>query len=839
MFFFVIIFYSVDNYYNKGNKSNSRGIVMIRKIVTIVLTITIVINIFSINSMAATNNGNLYIQYEGQIYRYKNRFVKLVMDGNEIKTGDMPAIIITENIDGKNIARTLVPVREVCESEQIGAKVDWNGQKQEIYISYEDKFIVLKINDRKAIVNNKEVMLDVPAKLIQNVGTKKWKTMVPIRFIVETFGYEINWNGKDYCAEMTKQKDIEENDADKDEQTGNEQTDVDTDDKSDVDNEEKNNGDIDNDGEIDNDGDSDDKIDDDSNKDSDKGDDADKEHDKDDSESLDSLESGHAKNELPTELKDNPVVWTADDDIMDKINDRNTESTVVRKLSPTTNIEKVEYIDDKASKGFVIKATSPITDIKKSFWENKLIIDIDNSKCEMEDEIDFDDNPIISGVRTSQFEDKTTRIVFDLQDPGYKFNIGLSKDRKDVEILIQENSIYSIHLGQNDKGDFIKILGMKAPDVKTFRLSNPDRMIFDLPNTVSLLNTLSSSAEGQYVKEIRTAQFDSTTTRIVVETEGQADYDISKDSESATIIQFVEPSYDNIDYANYERPTLILNKQDKKIDISKIKREDDYVGRKYTITLPDNYKELFGSGTIRINDGIINSVDISNNSHGNTVLTIDENTIYDYRITEDEDNIYIKAYKPKELYSKVIVIDPGHGGHKPGAINTEGLKEKDVNLDITMYLKEYLDKDKNIKVYYSRASDVHISLQDRCILANEIDCDFFVSIHSNSASPNPAPHGTEVYYLAPSSKPGMTSQKLAGIFLENIVDAAGTKNRGCKTANFYVIKYTEMPAILLEIAFLSNAEDAAKLKSDSFKKDVAHSIYESILESFDKFPTGR
>ncbi|GKX28131.1 hypothetical protein SH1V18_06110 [Vallitalea longa] len=814
---------------------------MIRRIVTIVLTITIVLNIFSINSMAeTTNNGNFYIQYDGQIYRYKNRFVKLVMDGNVIKTGDMPAVIITENIDGEKVARTLVPVREVCESEQIGASVDWNGEKQEIYISYEDKFIVLKVNDRKAIVNNKEVILDIPAKLIQNVGTKKWKTMVPIRFIVETFGYEVNWNGKDYCAEMTKQSNSEENDAIKDDENGDEQTDIEdkNDDNSDIDNEEKH----DNDNDTEKDTDTDDKINNDNtDKDdtsSDKEDDTDKDNssDKDDSESLDSLESGGAKNELPTELKDNPVVWTVDDDILSQVNDRYTESSVVRKLCPTTNIEKVEYIDDKINKKFVIKATSPITDIKKSLWENKLIIDIDNSKCNMKDEIAFEDNTIISGVRTSQFEDNITRIVFDLHDPGNRFNIGLSEDRKEVNIVIQENSIYSIHLGQNDKGDFIKILGIKAPDVKTFRLSNPDRIIFDLPNTMSLLSTLSSSAKGQYIKEIRTAQFDTTTTRIVVETDGQADYNIFKDSESATMIQFIEPSYDNINYENYDRPTLILNKQDKKIEISKIKCVDDYINRKYIINLPENYKELFGSGTIRINDGIFNSVDIDNNNEGNTVLTINENTIYDYRITEDEDNIYIKAYKPKELYSQVIVIDPGHGDTDPGATGN-GIAEKDVNLDITLFLKEYLDKDNNIKTYYSRTTDIYSSLGDRCDIANEVDCDFFVSIHNNSFKSGA--NGTEVYYLAPSSKPGMTSQKLADIFLKKIIDAAGTKNRGCKTANYYVLRNTDMPAILLEIAFISNAEDAAKLKSDKFKKNVAHSIYESILESFNKFPTGR
>ncbi len=146
---------------------------MKRKMIIRVLIIVFFVNILSVGVQAET--GKFYIQYDNVIHRYKGPFVKLIIDGEEIKTGDMPAIIITEEIEGKNYARTLVPVREVCESTQLGAVVEWNEIKQEIYISYEDKFIVLKIDDKKASVNNEEVMLDVPAKIIQNVSKKYGK----------------------------------------------------------------------------------------------------------------------------------------------------------------------------------------------------------------------------------------------------------------------------------------------------------------------------------------------------------------------------------------------------------------------------------------------------------------------------------------------------------------------------------------------------------------------------------------------------------------------------------------------------------------------------------------
>ncbi|MCT4543475.1 MAG: N-acetylmuramoyl-L-alanine amidase family protein [Vallitalea sp.] len=782
---------------------------MTRKILSVLIAFTVLLNVFSINSNAQIDNNKFYLQYDGQIYKYKNRFVKLVMDGSVIPTGEMPSIIITENINGKNVSRTLVPVREVFESEHIGAKVDWNGKKQEVYISYEDKFIVLKINDKKAVVNNKEILLDVPSKLIQNVNNKKWKTMVPLRFIIETIGCEVEWNGKDYIAEMTKKKNTENNDNQDNETNNNETNDNEA---SNNDNNETNNNDNNNNEQSNNNG----------------------------NETLNSLNSSKAKKELPTELKENPIEWVVEDDILDEVNNISIESTIKRKLCPTSEITSVEYKENELSKTFIIKASGPITDIKKSYWKNKLIIDIDNSKLGMDKyEKVFSDNPIITGVRSSQFsiQPLITRMVFDLRFEGYKFNISLSEDRKNIIINVTNNSIYGIKLGQDDKGDYIKVTGIIAPDVKPFRLSNPDRIVFDFPNTKSLISTKSSIAKGQYVKQIRTAQFDETTTRVVVETDGQADFIIDKQSsESTTYIRLNEPSYNNIKYVNYDIPTIMLEKNGTDIDISKIKYIDKYMDREYIINLSGNYMGLLGEGEIKVNDGIIDSIDIKNNDEGNTVLTIKENSVYDFRITEDKDCIYIKAYKPKELYSKIIVIDPGHGGKDPGADDGKGLTEKKVNIDITYALKKYLDKDNNIKTYYTRLDDTYITLNQRTELANEVEADFFISIHNNWHEGKA--YGTEAFYYTRTDKNGR-SYKLTDIFLKEITNTVVTKNRGIKQGNLYVLRNTNMPATLLEIAFLSNPSDVAKLKDKTFIDKVAHALYNAILKSFKVYPTGR
>ncbi|QUI21729.1 N-acetylmuramoyl-L-alanine amidase [Vallitalea pronyensis] len=771
---------------------------MKRKMVTMALAMIFFVNILAVGVHATGDK--LYIQYDGAIHRYKGPFVKLLMDGEEIKTGDMPAIIITEVIEGKSYARTLVPVREICESAPLGAAVEWNGQKQEVYISYKDKFIVLKINDKKATVNNEEVVLDVPAKIIKDVNKEHGKTMVPLRFVIETFGYDVKWDGATSTAVMTKpiiDHPDPEPDKDPDE---NPDTNPDTD--------------------------------------PDKDPDDNQDPDIDPGESLDTLTSSTAKKPLPTALKDQPIDWMVSDEELKEISDTYTESIVKKELHPTTAIKSVEFKEETFKKYFTIKASSAITNAKKIYWNNKLIIDIENAKWDMTTyEQIFDNNPVITGVRSSQFSlnPDITRVVFDLKGEGYKFDVALSDDRQSIQVTVMRNTIYGMHLGQNDQGDFIKVYGVKSPDVKAFRLSHPDRIVFDLPNTTSLLSTLTSEAMGQYVKTIRTAQFNKETTRVVVETDGQADFDITQTGQGLTMIQILEPSYSNIQYTNLDNPTIVLEKNGATMDLNKVSYMDDYLKKENTISLPGDYSKLFGKGNIKVNDGIIDSIDVYNNN-GKTQLHIKANHIYEFRIRQDEENIYLKAYRPKELYSQIVVVDPGHGADDPGA-NCNGLFEKDVNLDMVMYAKKHLDQHDDIKVYYTRLDDTYPTLGERAQLANDIEADFFVSVHNNSFGTKA--HGTETYYLSYSDTEGLNAYELADIFHDSLIKELDTYDRGTKKGNFLVLRETDMPAVLLEVAFLSNTEDAKRLKSEVFKKKSGLAIYNSIVETFKRFPTGR
>lgn len=220
------------------------------------------------------------------------------------------------------------------------------------------------------------------------------------------------------------------------------------------------------------------------------------------------------------------------------------------------------------------------------------------------------------------------------------------------------------------------------------------------------------------------------------------------------------------------------------------------------------------------------------------------------------------------LKIRTIVIDPGHGGKDPGAVYN-GLKEKDIVLEISKYLYDYLKADPDLNIHLTRNKDIFIPLEERTAIANKLRADIFVSIHANAAK-NKAASGLETFVFnvtndraalevaalenqattkSISDLQGILKDILKYSKLEESVSLAGSvqsclvknvnaskkQNLGVKQAPFYVLVGATMPAILVETGFLSNNEDAAKLKSSAYRKKVAKGIYDGIKEYISKY----
>lgn len=187
------------------------------------------------------------------------------------------------------------------------------------------------------------------------------------------------------------------------------------------------------------------------------------------------------------------------------------------------------------------------------------------------------------------------------------------------------------------------------------------------------------------------------------------------------------------------------------------------------------------------------------------------------------------------LKGKVITLDAGHGGSDPGALGASGTKEKDITLAITNYVKEYLE-DCGAKVHMTRTSDVDVygpnasdkdELQARVNVGERSRSDIFVSLHINS-SVNKNIGGFSTYYYPKTNNDLRLAQKIQHKLASNF----GVDDLGVRQANFYVVKRISMPAVLVEMCFISNPKEEKLMKGKWFQKKTAKMIVEGIEEYF-------
>jgi len=178
----------------------------------------------------------------------------------------------------------------------------------------------------------------------------------------------------------------------------------------------------------------------------------------------------------------------------------------------------------------------------------------------------------------------------------------------------------------------------------------------------------------------------------------------------------------------------------------------------------------------------------------------------------------------------LVVIDPGHGGPDPGAIGIGGIRETDVVLEVSKIVKDLLSE-KGVKVVLTRKNEVDLDLPPRVSFANNTDADVFVSIHANASRGKRRDiNGLETFYYR-----GWRGRLLAKRIQKQILRVSpGSPDRGVKQGRFYVIKNTRMPAVLIEIGFLTGRLDARRLEKITHRKRLAYAIAKGILEYLDK-----
>jgi len=213
-----------------------------------------------------------------------------------------------------------------------------------------------------------------------------------------------------------------------------------------------------------------------------------------------------------------------------------------------------------------------------------------------------------------------------------------------------------------------------------------------------------------------------------------------------------------------------------------------------------------------------------------------------------------------EINVQTVVIDAGHGGHDVGAVGAQGIMEKDVNLGVARELRRYLKQNSDLEVVLTRDSDEYLELADRAEVANSNDGDLFLSLHCNSWF-NDGARGLETYFLSParsdwaksveaaengaaSEQPNdvefivwelvqnrfiSSSSQLAEIIQSEVSREMGMPNRGVRQAGFRVLVGAYMPAVLLELGFLSHGTEERQLGDRSYQRELAAAIGEAII----------
>ncbi len=479
---------------------------------------------------------------------------------------------------------------------------------------------------------------------------------------------------------------------------------------------------------------------------------------------------------------------------------------------------------------FTIEADGAIANFADvSASDGQILLQFANTKSNIASNIIQTNSNLISAIQTTtqqingQFD---TQMVFQLQQKA-KYTITQSPDKTklilsfadDVTKGKQIKDISVLHDGDTDK---ITISATDTLGAKVFTLSNPHRIVIDVPYATSNLPNTINTDGLQYVLSARSNMFTEDTFRLVLETNDFIDYPYKE--ENQTLILEIKPKAVQNIHLEDANHVIYLDKV-QPFSVNHVKLQDHYLDGYFDVVLPGNFETVYANGTYEIGGDVIQRMEISTVG-GNTVLRFVQNRISVYEVQDKGDKYAIVIKNPKEVYQKVLLLDAGHGGKDPGT-SGNGQIEKNLTLAIAQKVAKQL-QNSDIKVYLTRDSDVYPENAVRARTANQI-ADAMVSIHMNSGPPSA--NGTEVLYQVHTNDDAskLTSKKLAEILQSNIIQATGNTNRGIKLwEDVLILNRTTVPTALIEVVFVTNAGDALKISTEAYQQQMAAAIANGI-----------
>ena len=710
-------------------------------------------------------------------------YARLFINNQEITTElDTPPIIRND--------RTLVPARAVF--ERMGGSVYWNDEARQVTVAFNGDKLVMTIDHVSALLNDSYIEMEVPPIIFNE------RTLIPLRFPAEVFGFCVSWDCDERVAFVNSRNNHVIYTYYHTKIYGGEPD-------------------------------------------------------------LPPYGDSYDDYEYYTEIYDDEYSSPQDeyknnDYYYDctKVCDTESESPeyeydnephsdkITYESHPVTTIINFSGPNELGLGRYAIEASSPITDINYFLlYDNRLVVDIYNSISDIS--APFPAFEPVREVRSSQFSTtpNVTRVVFELTEL-VEFDIVLSANRQTIIIAFSPNVISEVAVSSTVDSDTLLIHSDFSPSLRICSSGFPRYMTIYIDNAE--MDAVSDYITGgAFAYRFVTGQLSENLNIAYVRVYFRDKWPVismSRDDDSSAMIVFQPPPAGvRYDFSNRElilcRDMVTIN------DISRIRHLDEYLLNRYTLTIPSSVHGL-GLGAFSVGDGFIDSIELRRDASGNTMIVFDTARVMTFRVHQTPTEYIIRAHLPQEVYQFIVVIDPGHGGRDPGAVHN-GIREADLVLTISHMVMEHLNQNPNIRAYMTRHTNAAMPNRDRAAFANQM-ADLYVSIHANAVADRPTVSGIETWYMNHSREDdlGFSSRQLATIMQNRLINATGANNRGLRTnPNFIVLRDTNMPSVLLEVGFLTNAAEAARLATAQHQRLLARAIYQGIVEAFSVYQPPR
>ncbi len=730
----------------------------------------------SSKSTVAIEKTTLTLSYNsGESFEYNGVQGKVTVDGKNINLGNMPSII-TNNT-------AMLRAKGVFTNAAIGATYTYNNAEKTVTLTKENKVLVMTVGSTTAYLNGNAIKMDTAPMIVKNHNVGTSYVMVPGSFTASCLGFDYQWNNTTRTSMITSHKDV-------------------------------------------------------------------------------TTPGNSSGSNTSPELGDSGVIieagtilgqWAIDSSIIaisTGLHELNTEAAVANPALITSVARDYSSLKQN-TETFMISANGSMGRITSSQTDKQISILVDNlTTTDMTYQMYGIYSNYVNTIGTYAGQEGQTSIILDLLSSESTYDLLLSPDKQTLYVTVYYNTLTSAVIGTNSTGDYITLTGIKP--LKVSLNQSTGYINIELPNTANGLGDINSNLIGSKFINLFYTVGSADRTQLVIGANEGYEYYISEVDNKYSILLLTPGAVQQPSTETQTQPGLsgqvdpseceIIIPRPDGLTASMITDEDDYFNLSFVLRLNGDYTGLINNSNIINSSSTVKSINVTLNSKNETEIRFKTSKLQGYAYTMDDKYIYVNIGNPKDIYPNIVILDPGHGGGANGA-QYYGTNEKDLNFKILYTLgKKYFNQDTSkLKVYYTRITDVDMTLSNRAAFAKQYGADLFVSLHMN-ANLNRTVYGTEVYYSSSNNSPnraGLTSKKLADILSDNLSSRLGTKNRGSRAEKYTVVHKNTVPAVLIELGFMSTESDFAKLSNPTFQDKAAKTIYETILEVFNKYPTGR